>query len=404
MGSYAVAELWVYPVKGCQGVQVDSASVTPAGLALDRAFAVVDAQGLRYPQHECISARKMPALLQIRTTLGEGSLTLDAPGMPTVRVPLGKLQEEGSKELMVACADSVLIGDSGGWSLGSLEGTTAGDALSEWLSEFLNAADKGKQRKPKTRFELVRTFGTRKLSEYPPTFPFLENCKDDPLFQKSESRYHDFGPFLVVNRASLKDAEARMNQGNYPMRCFRGNIVIESSDGQPWEEESWAQFQIGPLSLNGIKPCPRCVMTLRDPITSKWVYPDNKLCLHKTLRQAFPQKPADEEWASWRGVSFGLFAGFSVEPSPDAELKVGDRVTINTVKAGISVEDVAPAKGVEVPYTKPQPLVNASSSSSPVSHSTPSATLNHVQRWLSARWQKLAMVVLVLLFIRRKMR
>ena len=33
-----VTELWIYPVKGCQGAKVHSAKLTPMGLELDRAF------------------------------------------------------------------------------------------------------------------------------------------------------------------------------------------------------------------------------------------------------------------------------------------------------------------------------------------------------------------------------
>lgn len=41
-----IAELLTYPVKGCAGTSVRTAELTRAGLAHDRTFMVVDAEGV----------------------------------------------------------------------------------------------------------------------------------------------------------------------------------------------------------------------------------------------------------------------------------------------------------------------------------------------------------------------
>ena len=48
-----IAALWVFPIKSCAGISVPSATLTATGLAHDRAWMVVDADGLFVSQREC---------------------------------------------------------------------------------------------------------------------------------------------------------------------------------------------------------------------------------------------------------------------------------------------------------------------------------------------------------------
>jgi uncharacterized protein YcbX len=41
-----IARLFIYPVKSCAGIEVQEAVLTETGLDLDRAWMVVDAQGI----------------------------------------------------------------------------------------------------------------------------------------------------------------------------------------------------------------------------------------------------------------------------------------------------------------------------------------------------------------------
>ncbi|MBZ4322852.1 MOSC N-terminal beta barrel domain-containing protein, partial [Streptomyces huiliensis] len=70
-----VVALSSYPVKGCAGTFLDQAVLTPAGLVHDRAFMVVDDEGVFRSQ------RKDPLLATIRPEVGaDGALlTLRAP-------------------------------------------------------------------------------------------------------------------------------------------------------------------------------------------------------------------------------------------------------------------------------------------------------------------------------------
>ena len=87
-GRPTIAELYVYPVKACQGVRVREARLSASGFELDRAFCVVDLSGKRHPEREALSQRKLPALAAIGVALSTdgGRMTLSAPGQPDLQL------------------------------------------------------------------------------------------------------------------------------------------------------------------------------------------------------------------------------------------------------------------------------------------------------------------------------
>ncbi|MFI7499272.1 MOSC domain-containing protein [Streptomyces sp. NPDC049687] len=79
MGANVVG-ITYYPVKGCAGVTLTEATVTPAGLLHDRAFAVTDEKGdFRWQGAD-------PRLALIAPELRDGELTLRAPGSEPLKV------------------------------------------------------------------------------------------------------------------------------------------------------------------------------------------------------------------------------------------------------------------------------------------------------------------------------
>lgn len=68
-------EIFVYPIKGCAGVKVNRWPLGPAGLLLDREWAIVDAAGRAMTQKHYPSL----ALLKPSFSLSEGLMTLRAP-------------------------------------------------------------------------------------------------------------------------------------------------------------------------------------------------------------------------------------------------------------------------------------------------------------------------------------
>lgn len=69
-----IEQLWIYPVKSFAGIPLNSATLLPTGLAGDREWMLVDAEGL------FLSQRKLPSMATIRTELRDGGLVLSKSG------------------------------------------------------------------------------------------------------------------------------------------------------------------------------------------------------------------------------------------------------------------------------------------------------------------------------------
>src|SRR6184192_4211461 len=78
----SIASLFVYPVKSCRGIAVESSAVTERGLRHDREWMIVDAAG------RFLTQRELPRLALIVPAISERSLELRAPGMPHLEIPL----------------------------------------------------------------------------------------------------------------------------------------------------------------------------------------------------------------------------------------------------------------------------------------------------------------------------
>jgi len=80
--SAQISRLFVHPVKSCAGVEVREALLTETGLELDRAWMVVDAQGV------FVTQREQPRLALVRRISKPHELVLSAPGMQALHIAL----------------------------------------------------------------------------------------------------------------------------------------------------------------------------------------------------------------------------------------------------------------------------------------------------------------------------
>ena len=113
--SGTISRLFVYPVKSCAGVEVQEALLTETGLDLDRAWMVVDAQGVFLTQ------RALPRMALIRPQLKTSELVLRAPGMLALHLAVDAV--EGPATVTV-WKDTVPA-----WDMGPL--------AAQWFSDFL---------------------------------------------------------------------------------------------------------------------------------------------------------------------------------------------------------------------------------------------------------------------------
>ena len=108
--SVPIRELWIYPVKSCRGISVQTADLTPTGFKFDRTWCFVDLEGQIISKCEAISARKMPVLFRISVEFeGEDHsskkyLVLRAEGFePVLRVPVDAAEYMDNTDIVVEC-------------------------------------------------------------------------------------------------------------------------------------------------------------------------------------------------------------------------------------------------------------------------------------------------------------
>jgi uncharacterized protein len=261
-----IAELISYPVKGCAGVPLGEAMLAEAGLAHDRTFMVVDADGVFRSQ------RRDPALAVIRPAVSaDGALlTLRAPGAEDLAIEV---------DLCLPRRNVVLFGSR-------YEGIDQGGAAAEWLTSVLARPAR-----------LVRV---------PP-----EHQRVTDGWAPGTSAYADSSPVHAISGATLRELNRRMPGAAVPMSRFRPNIVIEGWE-EPHMEDHIRHVRAGSAELGYAKLAIRCAVTLVDQVSGVRAGPEPIRTL-ATYRRA----PGG-------GVAFG--AKFSVLQT--GKLTVGDEVTV----------------------------------------------------------------------------
>ncbi|MEV5599214.1 MOSC N-terminal beta barrel domain-containing protein [Streptomyces sp. NPDC052496] len=220
-GKATVAQLTYYPVKGCAGVSVGTAEVTPAGVAHDRSFMVTDGDGVFRSQ------RRDPRLVLIRPEVGDGGgrLTLRAPGVEALELVV---------DTAAARREVRLFKDA-------YQGIDQGGTVAEWLTQVLGVPSR-----------LVRV---------PP-----EHGRVTDGLTPGTSGYADSSALHMLSRSSLELLHARLaEQGAapLPMDRFRPNVVVDGWDA-PHTEDRARRIAVGDTELGYAKLAVRCAVTTVD--------------------------------------------------------------------------------------------------------------------------------------------
>jgi uncharacterized protein len=219
----SLAEINVYPVKGCRGIALESSVVRASGLQWDRRWMFVDAKGVFLTQ------RTHPQLARIETRIGERTLDLTAPSLPTLSLPLA---EEGRP-----------VG-ARVWQ-SELTALDQGDAAADWASDAIGVP---------TRIVRAAAITERHANRE------WSGATHAPM------GFADGYPVLVVNRESLTELNRRMPEP-IPIGRFRPNLVIDGLE--PFAEDHIDTIVIGAVTLRLVKPCTRCVVTSTDQVTGE---------------------------------------------------------------------------------------------------------------------------------------
>lgn len=195
-----ISELFVFPIKSCRGIRLESSELTARGLKYDRKFALMNKKGIH------ISLRCHPKMATITTAFSEDGLNLvvSAPDMPSIEVPLEESPGEKTYEQMTIFEDPCEVFE-------------VDPAFSNWFCEALKIPQ-----------------GTRfvRMAEH---FVRNTNRKVSPSGQHALA---DCFPYLLASEKSLDEVNARL-EVPVTMENFRPNIIVKTSTA----------FEVGSLKV-----------------------------------------------------------------------------------------------------------------------------------------------------------
>jgi uncharacterized protein YcbX len=76
--------------------------------------------------------------------------------------------------------------------------------------------------------------------------------------------FADGFPLLIISESSLAELNSRLPR-SLPMNRFRPNVVV--ADAEPFAEDTWVTVDLGPVTVDVVKPCARCAITGVDQAT-----------------------------------------------------------------------------------------------------------------------------------------
>lgn len=230
--SGTVARLFVYPIKSCAGIEVQEALLTETGLDLDRAWMVVDADGVFLTQ------RTLPRMALIRPQLKRDEMVLRAPGMLALHVAIDQVEAPAT---VTVWRDTVPA-----WDMGAV--------AAQWLTDFLGQACRLIRFDPEVRrlSSLEWTGGV----EVP-------------------NQFADGFPLLIASEASMEELNERLLKAGHAavgIERFRPNIVlggVGAHDEDRVDMVCVEGAEGASVQLQPVKPCARCPIPDVDPATAE---------------------------------------------------------------------------------------------------------------------------------------
>jgi uncharacterized protein YcbX len=226
-----IAALWVFPVKSCAGIAVPEAVLTPTGLAYDRAWMVVDAEG------DMLTQRELPRMALIHPALTDDSLVLRAAGQADLNLPL-----QMPSATARATRTQVRVWDD------VVPAFDIGPEASAWFTDFLGDS-----------------FGALRLVRFDEQHARLSSATWTQGLQ-ALNQFSDGFPVLVASTASLDELNKRLHakgEAAVDMRRFRANLVLDGVMAH--DEDRIGTMTLGAVQLKPVKPCPRCPIPNIDP-------------------------------------------------------------------------------------------------------------------------------------------
>lgn len=276
--SGTIARLFVYPVKSCAGIEVQQALLTDTGLDLDRAWMVVDAEGM------FVTQRTLPRMALIRPQFKGDEMVLRAPGMLALHVAIDAVEAPAT---VTVWRDTVPA-----WDMGAV--------AAQWFTDFLGQPCR-----------LVR---------FDPEYRRLSSMEWTGGVE-APNQFADGFPLLLASQASMDELNVRLQAAGHAaagIERFRPNVVLAGVDAHDEDRVDLVRVdaQEGEIHLQSVKPCSRCPIPDIDPATA-----ESNPSVGDTLRTYRKDQRLDG------AITFGMNA--IVRQGAGQMLRVGQRVAAN---------------------------------------------------------------------------
>lgn len=222
--SIRLSAIFIYPLKSARGISLTAAELTARGLAYDRRFMVVDADGVFLTQ------RQLPAMARLITSVhdaephAERRLRVDFDDLEPLDLPL--TPGDGERCEVRVFQDRVAAIDLGARAAAFFTGALGRPARLVYMpDEALRAVNCG-------------------FAEPGDVVSFADGF-----------------PYLLASESSLDALNARLAE-RVPMNRFRPNLVV--SGAEAFAEDRWTRVQIGGVLFEVRKPCTRCAIITTD--------------------------------------------------------------------------------------------------------------------------------------------
>jgi uncharacterized protein YcbX len=226
--SVRLTAISIYPIKSCGGFDFDDALLTSHGFEWDREWMLVD------PLGQFLTQRNHPRMALIATELSSKFLTVRAPGMQALQIPLESNPDAPRISATV-------------WSH-TTSARSEGQEADAWFSAFLNSPA-----------SLVRWDpDQRRLSP-----------SDWTQGIEAEARFADAFPYLMISEATLEDLNRRIPGGGALLvNRFRPNLVVSGCDAGAEDVLTEVCAAAAGVHFRAVKPCTRCSITNTDQSTA----------------------------------------------------------------------------------------------------------------------------------------
>ena len=218
-----IKNLYIYPIKSCGAVEVDSIEIDQQGPRFDREWMLVDENG------KFLSQRRLPLMAHFLVNFEKDNLKVTSPNGESLLIPLGKRSSEKTPIKV--------------WKFEGLA-EDCGDSAANFFSEHLGLTARLVRSIPELGRQVSQTW-TNLLAE---------------------TRFSDGYPLLVLSEQSIEAIEAEAKTP-IDIRRFRPNIVVTAA--HPFAEDEWQLLKLPELTLDCVKPCERCQIPTMDPVHLK---------------------------------------------------------------------------------------------------------------------------------------